>query len=148
MKRYLSILLCIVLLFSLSSTAFAAEQENVISYCETVLGNGITVVEEIVDCSQARATDRTYRKTNTFKDGDTVIAIVAIQATFRYDGTTVSVVSKSVVQSDTYDGWNYKQTSFTSSGGTVTLNAKLTKLLVFNNKFTITITCDKNGNIS
>ncbi len=148
MKRYLSIALCALLLVSLSSTAFAADKENVISYSETVLENGIIVIDEIVDCTQARATNKTYKRTSTFKDGDTVIAIVAIQATFQYDGTTVSVVSKSVVQSDTYNGWNYKQTSFTSSGGTVTLNAKLTKLLVFNNPFTITLSCDKDGNIT
>ena len=148
MKRYLSIMLCVIVLFSLSSATFAAERKNVIYYSETVLDCGITVVDEIIDCSPARATDKTFTRTNTFKDGDTVIAIVAVRATFRYDGTTVSVVSKSVVQSDTYNGWNYKQTSFTSSGGTVTLNAKLTKLLVFNNPFTITLSCDKNGNIT
>lgn len=41
-----------------------------------------------------------------------------------------------------------KQTSFTSSGGTVTLEGKLTKLLILNDPFTMTLTCDKNGNIS
>lgn len=148
MKKIFSFALCVVLLIVLSSPVFAAELNNVISYCEITLDNGITVIDEITDCSQARATDHTYQRTRTFKDGDTVIAIVAIQATFRYDGTTVSVVSKSVVQSDTYNGWNYKQTSFTSSGGTVTLNAKLTKLLVFNNPFTMTLSCDKDGNIT
>ena len=148
MKRLVSIALCVVLVVALSTSAFASEMNNTISYGEMTLENGITVIDEITDCSPARAIDKTYKRTRTFKDGDTVIAIVAIQATFRYDGTTVSVVSKSVVQSDTYNGWNYKQTSFTSSGGTVTLNAKLTKLLVFNNPFTLTLSCDKDGNIT
>ena len=40
------------------------------------------------------------------------------------------------------------QNSFTESGGTITLDAKLTKLLVFNIPFTISITCDANGKIS
>ena len=81
-------------------------------------------------------------------DGDTVIGIVTIQATFRYDGSTVSVVSKSVTQVETYEGWNYVQSSFTSSGGSVVLSAKLTKWIVLNTSFTMTLSCDKNGKIS
>ena len=57
-------------------------------------------------------------------------------------------MSKRVNQADTYEGWSYKQNSFTSSGGTITLDAKLTKLLVMNIPFTITLSCDKDGNIS
>ena len=148
MKRYFSIVLCVALLIALSSPVLAAEQDSTVSYRKITLNNGITIIDEITECSEARFTDKAYRKTRTFKDGDTVIAIIAIQATFRYDGTTVSVVAKAVAQTDTYDGWNYKQTSFTSSGGTVTLNAELTKLLVFNNPFTMTLSCDKDGNIT
>lgn len=58
------------------------------------------------------------------------------------------MVSKSVTQSDTYDGWSYVQNSLTSSGGTVTLNAKLTKWIILNTSFTMTLSCDEDGNIS
>ena len=58
------------------------------------------------------------------------------------------IMAKRVNQADTYEGWSYKQNSFTSSGGTITLDAKLTKLLVMNIPFTITLSCDKDGNIS
>lgn len=61
--------------------------------------------------------------------------------------TTVSVISKSVTQTDTYEGWNYVETSFTSSGGTVALAGKLTKLLIMRTSFTIGLECDANGNI-
>ena len=77
-----------------------------------------------------------------------LIAEIWIDATFRYDGNTVSVVSKSISKCETYDGWSFKQSSFTSSGGTVTLTGKLTKLLVLNANVNISLTCDKNGNIS
>lgn len=152
MKKCLSLLLCLVLIASMSAPAFAVSyestSENILFYREETLSNGITVIDEIVESSYTRATGKTCTRTSTFKDGDTVIAVIAYQATFQYDGTSVSVLSKSVTRTDTYNGWNYKQTSFTSSGGTVTLSGKLTKLLIFNSAFSLSLACDKDGNIS
>lgn len=152
MKKCIALFLCLCLVVLIPTPANACAQSNegnVIYYQETDLGNGLTVIDEVTELPQARTTyGKTANRTATFKDGDTVIAVIVFQATFHYDGTTVSVASKSVIQTDTYDGWSYKQTSFTSSGGTVTLNARLTKLLIFNNAFTMTLSCDKNGNIS
>jgi hypothetical protein len=45
------------------------------------------------------------------------------------------------------DGWSYTQSSLTTSGGTITLNGSVSKLLL-KYSFTLTLTCDKNGNIS
>lgn len=153
MKKCLSFILFLMFVIMMITPVFAADTADtngtVIFYREETLDNGITVIEEIIETSQTRATGKTCTRTNTFKDGDTVIAVIAFQATFHYDGTTVIVASKSVTQTDTYDGWNYKQTSFTSSGGTVTLDARLTKWLgIFNNAFTMSLSCDKDGNIS
>lgn len=148
MKKLLSFAMSILILIALDSPVFATEQVNIVYTQEAVLENGITIVKEIIDVSNARSTDKSYIHRMTLKDGDTTIGIIAIAATFRYDGTTVSVVSKAVTQSDTYDGWEYVQNSFTSSGGTVTLDAKLTKWIILNTSFTMTLSCDKNGNIS
>ena len=148
MKRILSFIICVMLLLTATLPTYAAEQTEVI-YCEeTVLENGIIMHDEIVVSSNSRSTDKTATRRKTFKQGDTVIAIIAFQATFRYTGSAVSVVSKSVTQTDTYEGYSYKQVSFTSSGGTVTLNGKLTKLLILQESFTMSLTCDKNGNLS
>lgn len=148
MKKLLSFTLTLILLVSLVTPAFAVEQSPVVFSQDTVLENGITVIDEVIDISNARSTDKSYVRSRTFKDGDTVVAIIAITATFRYDGSSVSVVRKAVTQADTYDGWEYVQNSFTSSGGTVTLNARLTKWLILNTSFTMTLSCDKDGNIS
>ena len=153
MKKSLILLLCIVFIVSMAIPIFATNYEstngNVLLYREETLSNGITVIDEIVESTQTRATGKTCTRTSTFKDGDTVIAVIAYQATFQYDGTTVSVLSKSVTQTDTYSGWSYTQNSFTSSGGTVTLTGKLTKWLIFNTTtFSLSLTCDKDGNIS
>ena len=147
MKRILALLLAAVIFATIAVPANAVEQPQAISSTEMQLENGLTVIDEIVS-SQSRATNKSASRKWTIKDGDTVIAVIMIEAIFRYDGSTVSVVSKSVTQADTYEGWSYKQKSFTSSGGTVTLEAKLTKLLIFNQSITMTLSCDKDGNIS
>lgn len=117
-------------------------------YQETVLDNGIVVIDEVFRENNGRSTEDTYTRKRTFTDDGVTIAVIKLTATFRYDGSTVSVVSASVPQADTYEGWSYVRNSLTTSGGTVTLDAKLTKLLVLEIPFTMTITCDKNGNIS
>ena len=148
MKKFLSLVLCLVLLTSIFCPAYAAEQAEVI-YSEVILlEDDVTVLDEIIVTSSPRSTDKTATRRKTITKGDTVIGIIAFQATFRYDGSTVSVISKSVTQTDTYDGYSYKQTSFTSSGGTVTLEGKLTKLLIFSTSFSMSLTCDENGNLS
>lgn len=153
MKRCLSVLLFFMFSISIVIPVCATDYErtngNVIFYAEEVLDNGIIVTDEITEVSQARAYGKTCTRTRTFRDGDTVIAVIAFQATFKYDGTTVSVLSKSITRTETYSGWAFNQESFTSSGGTVELTGKLTRWLIFNSStFTMTLSCDKDGNIS
>ena len=149
MKKMFALFLCISLICALAVPANATEEPIVICSELTVLDNGMIVLCEILEyAGNNRSSDIVRTKRSTFYDDSTIIAVIAITATFRYDGNTVSVISKSVSQCDTYEGWSYKQTSFTSSGGTVTLNAKLTKLLIFNEPIQLALSCDKNGNIT
>lgn len=148
MKRIVATLLMVVLFVCSIPHVNAAENGTIVYSLESTLENGLTVHDEIVIYTQSRASDITADRKKTIYDGDTVVAIIVLRATFLYDGSTVSVVSKSVSQSDTYDGWEYVQNSLTSSGGTVTLNAKITKWFIFNTPFTMTLSCDKDGNIS
>lgn len=149
MKRIFALLLCVCLVCSFAVTANASESSVLIYSETTVLDDGMIVLDEIFESAgNNRSSDIVRTRRRTYSDNGTTVAVIAITATFRYDGNTVSVVSKSVSQCDTYEGWSYKQTSFTSSGGTVTLNAKLTKLLIFNKPIQMTLSCDKNGNIT
>lgn len=148
MKRILAMILCLATVILLAAPAYAADQSEV-TYCEeTVLEDGTVVKDEIIVYSQARSTGKTATRKRTFTKNDTVIAIIAFQATFRYDGSTVSVVSRCVTQTDTYEGWSYTQTSFMTSASTVTLEGKLTKLLNLSQSFSMSMSCDKNGNLS
>ncbi len=153
MKRITSLIICVIMLTGCIVPASAntpkATLTETLSYSETILDDGTVVTDELIVESYARATQKTATRTRTFTRDDVVIGVVAFQAAFRYDGTTVSVVSKTVTQSDTYDGWSYIQETFVSSGGTVTLDGRLTKWLgIFRVDFTMTMTCDKDGNIS
>lgn len=148
MKRFFSLLSCICLVFCLTPVAFATSGEMIIYRSEQKIENGITMTNEIIIYPKTRSNTTNYTNKKTFRQGSSTIAIIAIWGEFYYDGHTVSVVSKEVTQTDTYDGWNYSQSSFTSSGGTITLSAKLTKLLNASIPFTMTLSCDKDGNIS
>ena len=148
MKRILSLFVCSILLFSFFHPVAATENETTVLYQEIDLGNGITAIDEIIEHSHYRTTAKVASKSRTIKDGDTVIGKITIKATFHYDGTTVSVASKEVTQADAYEGWSYVQNSFTSTGGTVKLEGKLTKWIILNTSYTLTLSCDKNGNLS
>lgn len=152
MKNATTILLCFFLVMLLASPVFAMENNNaqqVVWHSQEQLDDGIIVVREIVvNSAESRSMSRAYTDKRTYTRDGTVIAEIWIDATFRYDGNTVAVVSKSISKCETYNGWSFKQSSFTSSGGTVKLSGKLTKLLVLNANVNITLTCDKNGNIS
>jgi len=143
MKRIFVLLFAVMLLFSGIPFAHAAETVRT----EFTTQDGITVIDELVVESNSRATDKAGTRTRTYKDGDTTIAVVAIRVVFRYDGTTSRVISQSVTRSDTYDGWSYSQTSFTASGATATLQFKLKKL-IYSYPYSISLTCDKDGNLS
>lgn len=148
MKKTFILIVCFALLLGITPSIHAAGTSEVVYTNEYTLENGLTVQDEVTIYTAVRASDKTASYKRSFYDGDTLVAYIVLQATFAYDGSSVSVVSKSVTQSDTYDGWSYVQNSLTSSGGTVTLNAKLTKWIILNTSFTMTLSCDKDGNIS
>lgn len=148
MKRFVALFLCLLLTVTFVLPVSAAEHGEVVHSEEFFLENGLRVVDTVTVYSNARASTVASSRYRNIYDGDTLVAYIRFEATFRYDGSTVSVVSKTVTHTDTYDGWDYVQNSFTSSGGSVTLNAKLTKWFILNTTFSMTLTCDKNGNIS
>jgi len=149
MKKICLFLLCAVLFFSICTPCSAASEEEVIYCSQTDLANGIVCTEVItVSGTQTKSSTKTATTKRTYTYSDEIIAVISVKGTFSYDGSTVSVISKSITECETYDGWSFKQSSFTSSGGTITLDGKLTKLIVLNANISISLSCDKDGNIS
>ena len=148
MKRFFALFIICLLFFSMICPISANAACEVTHSEEYILENGLRVVDSITVHPDNRASIVNAERKKSIYDGDTLVAYIRFEAGFRCDGSTVSVVSKTVTNTSTYDGWKYVQNSFTSSGGTVTLDAKITKWLIFNTPFTMTLSCDKNGNIS
>ncbi len=142
----------VLLLPNCYDTSYATSnfEENILLfYSEEYLENGAKIVDEVYIQSRASTNTKTATRTKSiYSSSDVLLAIISFKATFQYDGNSVSVLSKTVTQTDTYNGWSYSQTSFSSSGGTVILEGKLTKMIIFVKQFTMTLTCDVNGNIS
>lgn len=138
MKR-LTVFLFAVMLLVCAAIPCAAEapEKSYFSYRDTL----------VISPSFARTSERTGTKTRTFTYKGDTIAEISLTATFRYNGSSVSVVSKSVSDYTTYNGWSYQQSSLTSSGGTATLTGKLKKGLL-NANVNFSISCDASGNIS
>lgn len=146
-KRISSFLLCLVLLAGIAMPCFAAENVQVLSSEEVDLGNGFTYTDTVT-VSPARAINqKSGSVSGSYKYSGATIAVIGISGTFQYDGTTVVVVSKSVSQKTLYDGWAFSQSSFTSSGGTITLTGTLSKGTA-KVSVNLSLTCDKNGNFS
>lgn len=149
LKRFIAVFCCLALFTCLCVPAQAAGiTSDLATVTEIDLGDGFTATDVLTVDTATRASTRYATRLRTFYFHDEVIAEIKIKAQFRYDGSSVSVLSKEVSQCDTYDGWKFTQTSFTSSGGTITLNGKLTKLLFYKALVEISLSCDKNGNIS
>lgn len=150
MKRIGLTILCFILIISVSvpcaGAASAYERESNVQIID--LGNGVTAEETTTVFENARSSTRVAERNWSVKNGSTVIADISVKGTFRYDGSPVSVVSKELTQCETYDGWDFSSSSLTSSGGTITFSGTLKKSLWSSKPVSVTLSCDKNGNIS
>lgn len=139
--------ICLILVLSISLPCSA--EESIPSNTQVInLDNGLMAEEVTTVYANARSSEITAERNWSVKDGSTVIANITVKGTFRYNGTSVSVVSKELTECDTYDGWSFSSTSLTSSGGTITFSGTLKKSLLIRTNITLTLSCDKDGNIS
>lgn len=137
MKRALAIILCILLVAGFPIHASCEEPADSITFTETTIHIN----------QEQRASTKTVERTKTYKNGTDVIGIIAVTATFQYNGLSVSVVSKSISQSQTYNGWTFRQTSFTGNGSNVLLRGTLSHPLYSDVAVSISLACDPDGNI-
>lgn len=159
MKRVLVLFLSFLLLSNLCLLpATAAEnpmqyisQENdqiIISQTIEDIGNGYYYVETIyVPSVQPYSNTKTGTKTSACVNGGTTIFSISVTGTFTYDGSSSQATSASGSISAYVDGVTLNSRRAYTSGasacafGSVTYNgATLQK--------TVTLTCDKNGNLS
>ncbi|MCD8383810.1 MAG: hypothetical protein LUC39_02465 [Clostridiales bacterium] len=158
--------LCLFFIISVFSPAVALDVTETVASTNTgyaehiesyVLENGFTIViattvaspnSSAISPLAASQSTNASKKQTVYDTNGSVIAIIQISGTFEYDGTSVSVTSKSLSRCDVYDGWSFSKSAFNTNDGTIVLTGKLSKLLNVSIPVNVSLTCDKNGNIS
>lgn len=140
MKKLISAVLCAMLLLGVSPFAFAAAEERI------DLGNGFYMIIEQEHSDISLYAIRGKSKTASVYYTDTKVGTMTVTAEFDYNYSTVSVSTKSCIGAG-ISGWTASNNYATGSGGTVTGYCTFSK---GSSKTTanLSISCDKNGNIS
>lgn len=153
MKHLFSLLICIILLgnifaFPVTATEFTENDQIMISQTVENLGNGYYFIETIyVPAVQPYSNTKTGTKTAQCIVSGTTIYTISVTGTFTYDGSTSDATSASCkiatyVENATINSRNaYTSGASAVATGSVTYNG-------INIPKTVTLTCDKNGNLS
>ena len=156
MKKISSVLLCVIIMFSLSAPAFAFEnndnENTVIEYLEdgSCFITTITMVEEK---STYATNTKTFTKTISYKDEDGIVCWSAtLYATFRYTGSSATCTESDVTYTVSNSKWKITSATASKSGNTATANITAKRytlgIPVETLNRTITMTCSANGTIS
>lgn len=131
----------LIMLLTLSVAASAAEPQKI------DMGDGFYMITTTkLSDIQLYGGSVTGDKTADVYYSGTYVGSITITATFIYDGSRVGVESKSASAS-TSNGWSYKSKSATGSGGSATGSCTFYKGST-SKSASVTVYCDKNGNIS
>ena len=149
-KRILSMALALLMLVTLLPVrTFANQIEN-----DTIVFDDGGYLEITIEYISARATNtRIGNKYLTYYDSNDAVEWEAkLNASFTYDGTTSSCTSASCTVT-VYDSiWYEISNSTTRSGSTattaLTMGRKFLGITIAKREYTITLTCDKDGNLS
>ncbi len=139
MRKISLFAICFALLMAVDLPVFA-ESTGVGTAGET--GDLIAYADEFI----TRSSTTTSTRNREFTCDGKTIAEIAITGSFRFNGSVVEVISKSISKSVTYDGWTFQKSSFISSGGSIVLTGTLTKSGKAVN-VSISLSCDPDGNI-
>ena len=156
MKKVVSVLLIVMIMFSLNVPAFAVDnidnENTVIEYLEdgSCFITTITVVEE----NSAYATNtKTFTKTVSYKDEDGIVCWKAtLTATFRYTGSSATCTESDVTYTVSNSKWKITSATASKSGNIATADVTAKRytlgIPVETLNRTITMTCSANGTIS
>lgn len=153
MKRMLSLLVCLILatstlVFPVTAAGSTDNEQIVVSQTIENLGNDCYFVETIyVPTVQPYGSQKTGTKTAQYIASGTTIYAISVTGTFTYDGTSSDATSAACkivtyVENATISSRNAytSGSSAVATGSVVYYGITLQK--------TVTLTCDKNGNLS
>ena len=152
MKKIISLSLSVLFIFMLSYTAFAAQQNEIVKRETYSLHDGNYVVIETavfdeVEQYNLERSNRSAEKKYTYNSpsGGTLWTFT-LRATFSYNGRTSSVVGSSTSYSIKHRDWSCDDHYAEDSGNTAYGYGSFSSP-VDSKDVTLSLTCDKNGNI-
>lgn len=159
MKRFFALVICFILFLGSTTIPVAAVEHTealaviepdqiILSQTIEQLGNGDYIIETIsIPRIQPYSSSITGTKTSEYVSYGTTIFTISVTGTFTYDGSTATATSASGKIAAYVEGVTLNSRRAYTSGasaiatGSVTYNgATLQK--------TVTLTCDRNGNLS
>lgn len=153
MKKVISILAIISIVIALPLSVFASEgttssDEN--TYI-TYLDDGSYYITTVTE-SMARSTKSGTKTTTYYNSSDEALWKVTLKGSFTYTGTTSTCTSASHSVTIYNNAWYiYSQNSYASGNqaiANVVMKKKLLGIVTSTKNVNLTITCDKNGNLS
>jgi len=149
MKRILLLLITGVLLFTMIPVNSMASENSPIIYFE----DGSYIVETFVESNARSSYEKSGSKVRTFYDRDGNAAWKAVlNGTFTYNGTSATCTNASVSVNIYDSNWYMISKSASKSGntatGTVEMGYKTLGVTTRNVTTDLTLTCDKDGNLS
>lgn len=150
-KKASFIIICMLALVFQPLTTYASTSD--IKITKEYLSDGSyfeTVIESNTDI---RSTIKNASKTSTYKNAEgESLWYAKVTANFYYDGSTSSCTSASASAGTYVDGWKIQSKSASRTGNvgsaTVTAGCYYLGVNIGNVIHTVTLACDKNGNLS
>ena len=152
MKKLLSLSLSLLLLFSLSCVAFASNEPQKLVHEETVLlenGNSVVITLYESDAvSYSERSNKTASKKYTYRSSSgSTLWTLTLRAGFSYNGSSSSADSASTSYSISNRDWSCDSHDAYTSGSTAYGEGSFSSVFGASKDASLSIRCDKNGNI-
>lgn len=152
MKRITVVVLCFILICNLAgiTTASAAQLDDQIIVSQVVeyINESDYIIETIYEPNiQPYSNTKTGTKQATYYYSGTAIFSVSVTGTFTYDGTSAQATSATkTIVGHVSDATYISSSAYTSGASAIATGSVSYK--GFTLQKTVTLTCDKNGNLS
>lgn len=156
MKKAVSLILCVIMMFSVMSVSAFASDETVVSETVTYLDDGsymVTVLTESENLLSRATSTKTGSKTTTLYNSDSEAVVqLKLTGTFSYTGSSASCTASSVSYTVYDSSWKVTSSTASKSGnkaiGDFVSKHYVLLIPVQTIETTITITCSNSGTLS
>lgn len=151
--RILSFFLVCVLFISAMTLPVYAAEISVSDECIITFEDGSYLEVTIIDAGSRASGTKSGQKVTNYRDSDGVLQWQAVlSGTFTYTGSTATCTSASCSVTISDSDWYVDSKTTTRSGNTattqLTMGQKFVGVTINKHSYTITLTCDKDGNLS